>query len=144
MFQQFSTTVNWRNYLHKLRIRRKFHLLKRLFPSAKIALQMTHSHRSNLVTHTAWTVPKFSGSTGPLYSKRVIANRQYSIYFSLRDEKVSRFVPIFTHLLSVSACFFKLGRTGILQPFSDWSENLAHKQHPAFLLLFGSHLGAGT
>ena len=39
-------------------IKRKFHhiyLWTRLFPSAKIILQMTHSDWSNLVTHTAWS-----------------------------------------------------------------------------------------
>ena len=48
----------WR--IFKLGIKRKFyhiHLWKRLFPSAKITLQITHSDWSNLVTLTSWSLP---------------------------------------------------------------------------------------
>ena len=42
------------NYLHKLGIKRKFHSTSNL----QIALQMTHSDWSNLVTHAACYRPK--------------------------------------------------------------------------------------
>ena len=54
MFQQLSRAVYCLNYLHKLGINRHHRYpWKRLFPSAKITLQMTHSNWWNLVTHTA-------------------------------------------------------------------------------------------
>ena len=54
VFQQLSTAVYFQNYLHKLGNKAKISLyipLKRLFPSAKITLLISHSDWSNLVTH---------------------------------------------------------------------------------------------
>ena len=54
VFQQLSTAVCFQNYLHKLGNKAKISLyipLKRLFPSAKITLLISHSDWSNLVTH---------------------------------------------------------------------------------------------
>ena len=54
VFQQLSTAVCFQNYLHKLGNKAKISLyipLKRLFPSAKITLLISHSDWSNLVAH---------------------------------------------------------------------------------------------
>ena len=67
-FQQLSTAVRCRNYLHKLGIKINFHhicLWKQLFPSAKITLQMTHSEWSNLVMHTACLSPMECARASP-------------------------------------------------------------------------------
>ena len=90
VFQQLSTAVCFQNYLHKLGNETKISLyipLKRLFPSAKITLLISHSDWSNLVTH------QVINKSNPQFQLKLVHTKTLRHNFLKR--KYTRFQEIF-------------------------------------------------